>query len=291
MRGSSLFQPLVSIFSALALLVAIAAPAPAAPLTSLQANCVNTMNKSGQKVAATQGKEHSSCIKLAGAGKLIGMDADQCVVADSKGKVGNAELKTTDGQASKCMFPFPPYGYTDDSIVNTAAKGEELSLLEDIFSFPLDPIIATSNPAAGCQAAVSKTYEKFAATYVKEYNSCKKTRLQRQRDLSATPQMEACMGQDPKGKIGKASAKILDGLTKKCVGVNLATAFPGDCVGDGRQQQHVCRLRRARFGLPHVPRDQRDGRHLARLRQPRRRRPERDLPTVRQRRDRGPRAV
>jgi hypothetical protein len=52
------------------------------------------MNKSGQKVAATQGKEHSSCIKLAGAGKLIGMDADPCVVADSKGKVGNAELKT-----------------------------------------------------------------------------------------------------------------------------------------------------------------------------------------------------
>jgi len=189
------------------------------------------MNKSGQKVAATQGKEHSSCIKLAAAGKLVGMDADQCIVADSKSKVGKAEGKTSDTQASKCAFPFPPYGYTSASTVNTAAKGEELSLLEDIFSFPLDPIIATSNPAAACQSAVSKTYEKFAATYVKEYNGCKKSGF-KDGIISGATQMEACMGQDLKGKIGKASQKILDGLAKKCVGVDLATAFPGDCVGE-----------------------------------------------------------
>jgi cysteine-rich repeat protein len=227
MHALPIIRPLI-VALCCALYLAQAATVSAQMLSNTQQACVNALNKAGQKVGATQGKDITSCIKDDGNGKLTGMTADDCLTADRKSKVAGAEGKTVDAQGKKCPS-FPPYGTTSAATVNTAAKGEELSLALDVFGPTLDPIILTDSAGKACQATVSKTYEKFAATYVKEYNSCKKTRM---KDGTITNEagMEACLGQDDKGKIGKASAKILAGLDKKCVGVTLATAFPGECV-------------------------------------------------------------
>jgi cysteine-rich repeat protein len=227
MQALSIFRPtIVALFCALFL--AQATTVSAQVLSSNQQGCVNALNKAGQKVGATQGKDNTSCIKDDGNGNLIGMTADMCLTADRKTKVAGAEAKTVDAQAKKCAS-FPPYGTTNAATVNIAAKGEDLSLVFDVFGPTLDTVILTDSAGKACQATVSKTYEKFSATYVKEYNTCKKTRM---KDGSVMNEagLEACLGQDPKGKIGKASAKMLDGLDKKCVGVPLATAFPGECV-------------------------------------------------------------
>jgi cysteine-rich repeat protein len=220
-------QPLLAACTC-AFLLALSTSANAQVLSNSDQACVNALNKGGQKVLLSQGKDNTSCIKDDGNEKLTGMTADMCLTADRKGKVLKAETKTADLESKKCSGT-PPYGKTNAATVNTAAKGEDLSLVVDVFGPDLDAVILTDPAGKSCQGIVSKTYEKFAATYAKEYNTCKKTRM-KDGSIMNEPGMEACLGQDPKGKITKASDKMLDGLDKKCVGVNLATAFPGECV-------------------------------------------------------------
>ena len=194
--------------------------------------CINTMNKSGQKVAKTQGKENSKCIKNAGKQKLDGTTAEDCLTADAKNKVSKAESKTVDLQAKKCVSPLPDFGFTDSSVVNAAAKGEELSLVVDVFGPSLNTTILTDKDGASCQATLAKSYEKLGATILKEFNKCKKLGL-KDGVITDVTGLEACLGPDPKNKISKAEGKVLTGVQKKCVGVDLATAFPGDCAGLG----------------------------------------------------------
>ncbi len=227
MFRSTRFRPAL-VACACALVLTVSTSAFAQVLSNSDQTCVNALNKAGQKVGASQGKDNTSCIKDDGNGKLGVLTADDCLTEDRKGKVAKAELKTGDSETKKCSS-VPPYGKTNAATVNTAAKGEELSLVFDVFGPTLDTVILTDSDGKACQATVSKTYEKYAATYVKEYNSCKKTRM-KDGTIMNEPGMEACLGVDAKGKITKASDKMLDGLDKKCVGVTLATAFPGECV-------------------------------------------------------------
>ncbi len=191
--------------------------------------CINTMNKSGQKVAKTQGKENSKCLKSAGAGKLTGT-AEACVTGDSKGKVGKAQGKTASGQAKKCVGTPPSFGFADSSVINAAAVAEELSLLHDIYGANLDAAVLSDKAGAGCQSAVAKAYEKFAATRGKQFVSCKKSGL-KDGVITDASGLEACISDDAKNKVSKARGKIVSGVDKKCVGVDLAAAFPGECQG------------------------------------------------------------
>lgn len=212
----------------LALLVAD--PAQAQVQTAAQAGCINTLNKSGQKVAATQGKDISACIKDAGLSKLpMGMNAEQCLTADRKGKVATATGKTTDGQTKKCTEA-PSFGFTGAAIVNDAGVQGEIALVHDIFNNPITPAISVDPARAKCQSGVSKSYEKYTATVLKEFNSCKKTGL-KDGTITSSAGLEACLGVDPKLKISGAATKLTDTVTKNCDGVNLATAFPGVCTG------------------------------------------------------------
>jgi hypothetical protein len=198
--------------------------------TKEQQRCINTMNKSGQKVLATQGKENSSCVKNAGKNKLSGT-AQDCLIADPKLKLSKATQKTIDGENKKCTV-VPSFAKTDAATVNAAAQDEEISLTADIFGNPLDTAIIDASVdkiGAACQAAVAKGYEKLTATYAKTFNGCKKDALKNLASNEAA--IAACLGDDPKGKIGKAEAKLAATPAKKCVGVDQTTAFPGACSG------------------------------------------------------------
>ncbi len=212
------------------LLTSIATHALAQSQNKTQQGCINQMNKSGQKVLATQGKANSSCVKDAGANKLGGT-AQACLTADPKNKLSKAQQKTVDGEAKKCTAA-PAFAKTDSATVNAAAAGEELGLMEDVLANPLDGAIIDGDvdkDGASCQAAVVKATEKLTSTYAKTFNGCKKDELKN--NASNEGQIAGCLGQDPKGKIGKTETKLADTPAKKCGGVDQTVAFPGACAG------------------------------------------------------------
>lgn len=210
--------------------------ASAQPQSKNQQKCVNTMNKDGAKVAATQGKENTACIKNAGGGKES--DPDGCLVRDGKGKVGKAAAKVGADFAKACAAEAPDFGLpgaaagtaagmvtgTAAAIVNAAVEGE-VQLVGDVFGDDLAGAIATDKAGAKCQATVSKDYEKTAATYMKGFLACKKDALG---GADSREDLDACVLADPGSKAASTVAKLGADIGKAC-GENL---FPGRCTGE-----------------------------------------------------------
>jgi len=227
----------------LACLVAISIGSPSAPAWAQskdQEKCINSANKDGSKVAATQGKANSGCVKDAGNGKLDPSTptVDACLTADLKGKTQKAKDKVTKTAGDKCSGGAnPPFGFSDATTINDSAMNEEVSLTEDIFLDPVDPNIilaSVDKDGAKCQASVIKAYEKYASTLVKNVLKCKKDGLKQDSVTNAATLASECMfPSDAKlvDKLGKALAKVQSTIEKKCVGVTLASAFPGECTG------------------------------------------------------------
>jgi cysteine-rich repeat protein len=213
----------LSILSISALLIGITA-GRAFSLNSDQQKCVNGINKSGAKLASTQGKLNSGCVKTEVGG---GGSTDTCVLADGKGKVAKAKIKVDDA-FGKCTGLTPAFGKTTAATVKTAAVDEEINLLEDVFGSPADAAIAADNK---CQTSVAGSYEKLASARTKDFNSCKKAGLKDVTINSAVQLVNKCMangtGADLKGKVQGAHDKLEATITSKCASVNLATSFPG----------------------------------------------------------------
>jgi cysteine-rich repeat protein len=222
-----------------------AAPAFAQVQDKDQQGCINTMNKSAQKLFQTQGKENSSCIKDETKGKLdeeLGNNKTrECLTLDRKGKVAKSKQKTLDLETKKCDpnnlptlgyagIDFPSSSLTDGLIVNRVNVDQDVEVALGVFSNSISTKISQDKVEGGCQAAVSKASEKLAATFYKEYNKCVKTGL-KDETLDTDGELQACLGADPKSKISKAAGKVTDTVTKKCGGVTLADVFPGDCSG------------------------------------------------------------
>ncbi|MFN2427647.1 MAG: DUF4215 domain-containing protein [Candidatus Binatia bacterium] len=202
------------------------APQAHAQLSNKQQGCVNALNKSGGKVASTQGKANSGCVKDAGNSKLDQPTTDLCLTADPKQKIAKAESKTSDALTKKCEEPFPTFAYTTPTVINDAATSEEIALVQAIFGNPVHAAILTDNDGKKCQSSVAKAYEKLAATRVKTFNSCKKDGLKAGTITNAT-QLQSCVGSDPKNKVSGTVTKLGDTVVKACENVALATAFPG----------------------------------------------------------------
>ncbi|RMD81502.1 MAG: hypothetical protein D6815_11635, partial [Candidatus Dadabacteria bacterium] len=232
-------------------------------LNSSQDLCVNTMNKSGSKVAKMQGKENASCVKDFGKGKLPpGMSAEQCLTADRKGKVAKATSKTNALEGKKCVGTLPPYGYTGSATVNQSAIDEELGLTADVFGSPLDNALFDSSNSAGatCQATTVKAYEKFAAIFFKDFVKCKKDALKEFPD--SIDEIKDCIGADQKGLFQKFRDKIRTSLEKKCASTDLPTAFPGTCqsqatsaqaLADCLAERTICHMCEAIVAMDAIP--------------------------------------
>ena len=111
---------------------------------------------------------------------------------------------------------------------------KEIDLIHDIFGPDLDAaVVAAGSDEAQCQAEVAKSAKKCQDTKLKEFSKCKKAGL---KDVSVHDPLSlaACMGKDPKGKVGKACvAKLNDKIDGKCTGLDYASMFPGECAGEG----------------------------------------------------------
>jgi len=224
----------------------VAIHASADPQSPDEQKCTNALNKSGAKVASTQGKENVSCVKNAGKGKE--MNATACLTADLKGKVAGAVTKVSDAFTKSCD-DVPPYGPTDATTVSTAAKTETLALATDLFSGDLTGALvlsSTNTDGAKCQYAVASASQKLAGQIIKDFNTCKAAGL---KDLSigSADDLDACIdivNADAKGKILKAAVKLRDAITKNCTGLDTDALLPGFC--DGYSVLSNCANTRAR---------------------------------------------
>ncbi len=230
-----------------------------AQLTKDQQGCVNALNRNLAKLASASGKELCACIKDAAKGKkefdptdpghVPDLSLRGCVELDRKGKVAKAKVRTFADDLKKCAgndksgAPRRPALFANDpNAVNRAGMEKELALIAILFGSELGgPITeASGKDASKCQQSVAKSLKKCQDTKLKEFNKCKKAGL---KDGSITDEvgLEACLGQDPKGKVAQACRLGSDGdpevdklskaLDKKCrgKGIDLCAAFSHCC--------------------------------------------------------------
>ncbi len=230
--------------------------------TKDQQKCVNQQNKRFQQLASTAGKNACDCIKNFAKDKAdkLGPDgtAQGCLMADVKGKVAKAKQKTSDDFVKKCtgldkngLSRLADFGVTDPNTVNRAALSKEIQLIRNIFGPNLDTALFsqdTNKAAAKCQQLVTKATKKCQDAKLKEFNKCKRNGLKdKDNPFDDVSDLEACMGDDPKGTIAKFcdfdDGKKVDGirkmLDKKCRDVSLSAAFPG-CGTDDPNLTHRC---------------------------------------------------
>ena len=213
--------------------------------------CVNTVNKNAAKVAKAQGKDNAKCLKDGGGGKLTGT-IEECLTADSKGKVGKAADKLNEKVGKDCAGGppvIPPIDTTDPNALSRTMIERELAVIHAIFGTDLDApglIVHKADDKDGwkCQSAIAKAVGKCQDAKLSTYNSCKKVQLKTGVG-SAQALQDACLGAngttdripDTKGKIGKKCGNGLGGtIGKKCAVGNLNDLFP-PCAG---QDLAVC---------------------------------------------------
>jgi cysteine-rich repeat protein len=201
-----------------------------------QQGCITGVNKATTGVAKAQGGNNGSCLSSA-ASAINPSVINSCITSDLKGKMAKAQAKLSTTIASKCASP-PDFGFTDATTAYDSAVEQEIALFRDVFGDDLPAaVISKSSSSAGakCQAAVQKTYEKLVQAQLRAFGACKKNGL-KAGTITSQATLAACLGDmttDPKGRIGKAEAKLSDALGKKCGGVNIDNAFPGDCAASG----------------------------------------------------------
>jgi hypothetical protein len=197
--------------------------------------CVYTLNKGAAKLAKTQAKENSTCVKNATRGKVADLSA--CLIADLRGKVAKAKVKLTGADQRVCTDS-PDFGYAGASAANTAVVEQELGVITDLFGS--DPSVAVISAAsdsdgAACQSSMAKGYEKIVQAQLKLFNGCKKKGMA-DGSVASEYTLSTCFDTvraDDRGKVAKAVSKLDRYVATKCSGVDMAVAFPGVCAGAG----------------------------------------------------------
>jgi len=196
--------------------------------TRKQVACMLALNAAGAHVAAVSAAAATRCVRAACAGKLPrGETADQCLAADRGGAVGRAKQRTVAIARRKCREA-PPFGPQNAQEVNDAFAAPPR--LRAVFGPELASVLkttATDRAAAGCQVAIAKGLALVTLAELREFNRCKQFKL-RHDAMSALP-LQTCIGVDT-GRLGQARNAAQALVSRRCSGVALASAAPGECA-------------------------------------------------------------
>jgi hypothetical protein len=235
-----------------------------------QSKCTMAMNKSLVKIFAAQGKKAGKCMQGAAKGVLVGTVED-CLAGVAGDKVDKASVKTQEkfdklctGTTNNDPTPrLPPYGVSDAPSVNLAASAEPLESIRSVFGDDLAALFVdadTDKDGTKCKLGVAKGLTKCADALIKAFLKCKAAGLKDETTpIDGADDLEACLGDDPKGLIAKRCDLMeekkpgkfkLDGIRKalaKCEdeAVDLAAALPGCAPGDA-DAAHACAMSSAR---------------------------------------------
>ncbi len=213
-----------AIVSAGVCMLAIAALCHAEIQSKGQQKCMTTLSNDAAQVSKVQQKLQSRCMKRKAADKL-GVTVDQCIGADEKGKLADAQAKTVRDYGRHCVVA-PDFGAGVAATVNTVASTETLALLADALSTPIGP--AVSSVAFRCRQLVLKALDKVLAAKMKVFGICQKKALATA--TSETDLRRCLLDVDLSKKVIKAVAKLNKARAKACQAVDLAVAFGGDCA-------------------------------------------------------------
>src|SRR5207249_6562948 len=196
--------------------------------TRKQVACMLALNAAGAHVAAVSVAAATRCVRDACTGKLAGGEtADQCLAADRGGAVGRAKQRTVAIAGRKCREA-PPFGPQNAQEVNDAFAAPPR--LRAVFGPELASVLkttATDRAAAGCQVAIAKGLALVTLAELREFNRCKQFKL-RHDEMSALP-LQTCIGVDT-GRLGQARKAAQALVSRRCSGVALASAAPGECA-------------------------------------------------------------
>lgn len=241
-----------------------AAAAWATPQGNQQQHCINAENKDTIKVEAAQGKLGSGCVKDA---VKTGSNAETCMNADAKNKVGGKEGKTTSDDSKQCTGkpPLPDFAYTGSATANAAAVQAGKDIVHDAFGNPIDSgLFSCDTFPAEClcqRQAIDRVVKIFNATN-QIFVHCKKEALAINHDpfmggASSPADIEDCatnasttdglsVNADPKGKIGAATTQLSDTITKFC-GTTANDEFGGGvCNGLSNANRTTCLAQRVK---------------------------------------------
>jgi hypothetical protein len=205
--------------------------------TKSQQKCVNALNLGLAKVSAAHAKALLECSK--GYAKS-GSSAEACLMEPNR-TIERAEQRTLLWEDMGCTDSPPDFGFTDAATVNDAAERETTDMIRDIFGVDLDAALITwadDKDAAKCQEAVMKSTGQCQKAKLKAFNRCKKTGLRKDIVRDSTD-LEACVGDDPRGAIARVCDPVIGKLVmrvlpRKCAanGVDLLSSFPGCAAND-----------------------------------------------------------
>jgi hypothetical protein len=242
----------------------VAGRALSVPQGSQQRACIDALNGSSVKVGKTQAKEVGACVRDGGRGELgplpLSGQLEACFVADSNNRVFTVSQKGLGREQSRCLVNFLPTFAVPDlganpydigtnnysSVVNPTALKAQLAITHDLFGYPADGALAdaAADPdAATCQYQLVRAALKCSEYKQKTFNKCKKTGLKNATIAGPADLETQCLttagnpatGQaDPKGRLlSRCENKFATVISKKCLGLDLNSVFPGSCAGSG----------------------------------------------------------
>ena len=127
--------------------VCLTAPGLAyAQLDSAQSKCLNALNNDASKLAKTQGKANTACLKSAAKGKLPAGQSADGPIADAKGKIAKAggpqpSSPIRDRQSAAVRHP-------PERRVRSTTVDQSLNLLADVFGASLTATTASARRLA-----------------------------------------------------------------------------------------------------------------------------------------------
>ena len=192
-----------------------------------QQRCITGLNSAGAGVAKMITREISRCVEAACKSNLpAGGTAQQCLTADSRGRVARAAAKVVLVESKSCLIA-PDFGASSAAVVNAAMQA--MPRASYAFGNDLDAAIIRRTVdvrGASCQQTVAKGLAKLASVRFKAFDACKKTGLA-QGTIQSTAGLVDCYI-----NVSVANVVMAVGTTvaKRCAGVNLASAFPGQCA-------------------------------------------------------------
>ena len=200
-------------------------------LSTSEQKCIDGYNNKLRLVGQQAGKDYRKCIKDAGKGRVA--DPDACVLADEPDKVADKVLKVSElYSGGKCngTEPIQQGAAPATAAMIVASQG----LVHDVFGDPINGVVSPGKAEAKCQDKAYKRAELLFTEMLKTFRSCKKDGMKLGYIADSASLESQCMTPtipDPKGKIAKKMAKLLDDVIVTCHGVSIATLFPGVCSG------------------------------------------------------------
>src|SRR5207245_5397557 len=178
------------------------------------------------------------CVRDACHGRLPGGEtADQCLGADRSGALGRAKRKTVAIARRKCR-EVPPFGAQNAQEVNDAFAAP--LRLRAVFGPELAAVLkttATDRAAAGCQIAAAKGLALVTLAELGEFNRCKRFKLRH--GATSALALQTCVGVDT-GRLGRARKAAEALVSRRCAGVALADAAPGECAAAAPADFFAC---------------------------------------------------